>query len=235
MSICNCIIIDDDKLMRHVVANFIKKQPELNLLAEFEDASDAVNFIKENQPQIVFLDLEMPNFSGSDFLEAYHPILQNVIIITSYKDFAINAFNYNVSGYLVKPFTFNDFNKAVNKAVKSSTLNSTIVEKNTDNPVYFIKKGEAVFKVLKDSIYLIECVGDYVNLYTDTDRYTVHGTMKAFENKFKGNQYIRVHRSFIIRIDKISQFSDNSIKIGNTTVPIGKTYRQEFLQKINFL
>lgn len=228
----NCIIIDDDAMMREILKQFISNHNDLIFINDFSSAIDAFNFVKQNKVDLIFLDLEMPEMSGMEFLETYNTHLPNIIITTSHEDFAIKAFQFDVSGYLIKPITINSFNKAI---LKISSTNKQFSLSEASNSVVFVKKGSVIKKVNLKDIYLIECIGDYVNLFTDSEKFTLHSTMKQMECKFSNNDFIRVHRSFIVRIDKIHEIEDDGISIGEKVIPIGKTYKQEVLSKLNFL
>jgi DNA-binding LytR/AlgR family response regulator len=228
----NCVVIDDDEMMRMVLKQFISKHPDLKFVQEFSSALEAFNFVKQNEVDLIFLDLEMPEMSGMEFLETYNSLLPNIIITTSHEDFAIKAFQYNVSGYLIKPVTFNSFNKAI---LKVNTGPKKVINSNVDGDLVFVKKGSTIKKINTKDIFLIECIGDYVNLFTETEKFTLHMTMKQMELKFSDNQFLRVHRSYIVRIDKIEEIEDDSISFGKRIIPIGKTYKQEVISRLNFL
>lgn len=231
MLMIRCVIIDDDKMMRTILSQFISKHPGLKLIGEFEGALDAITFVQKEKPDILFLDLEMPEFSGKDFLETYGREMQNVIITTSHHQFAVKAFEFNVTGYLTKPFSIADFNKAIKKVEDNQAKQKSKSVSETDT--IFVKKASAIKKIKLSDIYLIECVGDYVTLYTDKEKFTLHATMKAMEEKFPSEQYLRIHRSFIVRIDRIDEIEDDTVSFGSKIVPIGKTYKQEVLNRIH--
>lgn len=228
----NCIIIDDDAMTREILKQFISKHTDLIFINEFSGATDAFNFVKQNKVDLIFLDLEMPEMSGMEFLETYNTHLPNVIITTSHEDFAIKAFQFDVSGYLIKPITINSFNKAI---LKLTSFNKQTSFPEVSNSVVFVKKGSVIKKVNLKDIYLIECIGDYVNLFTDSEKFTLHSTMKQMERKFSSTEFMRVHRSYIVRIDKIHEIEEDGISFGEKVIPIGKTYKQEVLSKLNFL
>jgi DNA-binding LytR/AlgR family response regulator len=220
-------------MVRLILSGLVKKHDDIELLGEFDNALDGLNFIKKNKVDLIFLDLEMPTMSGMEFLQIYHKQLPDVIITTSHVDFAIEAFQYNVSGYLVKPIDTVSFNKAILKLQENKTSLPDLNIKN-DNLI-FVKKGTTIKKVNKKDIVLIECIGDYVNLFTLTDKHTLHSTMKFMETKFTEPEYIRVHRSYIVRLDIIEEIEDDAISFGKKLIPIGKTYKQTVLSKLNML
>lgn len=194
----NCVVIDDDTMMRQILKEFISKHPDLKFVQEFSSAIEPFNFIKQNKVDLIFLDLEMPEMSGMDFLETYNTQLPEIIITTSHEDFAIKAFQFNVSGYLIKPITFNSFNKAI---LKFNTKPKQSAKSQINEELVFVKKGSTIKKINTKDIFLIECIGDYVNLFTETEKFTLHTTMKQMESKFSNDQFLRVHRSYIVRLE----------------------------------
>lgn len=226
-----CVIIDDDEMSRMILREFISKDNELNIIAEFENPLLAINFVKDNAIDLLFLDIEMPEMTGIEFIELLDKKVPRTIFTTSHTNFAIDAFNYNVSGYLVKPFEFKSFCKAVLKAKEE-----TEHKKNSEKDYFFIKDGTSIVKINVKELTLVECIGDYVTLYTANDkRHTFHSTMKALEGKFNSEEFIRVHRSYIIRIDKIQEIEDDCISFGSKQVPIGKTYKNEVYARFKTL
>lgn len=226
-----CVIIDDDPMSRMILKEFISKDNELELVQEFENPVNAINFIKNNSFDLLFLDIEMPEMTGIELIEALNKRIPQTIFTTSYTDFAISAFQYNVSGYLVKPFQFSAFCKAVLK-VKEALQNKKSLH---SSPFIFVKNASAIVKINVNDLHLIECIGDYVNLYTESNKYTIHSTMKAMENKFSDQDFIRVHRSYIIRMDKIEEIEDDCIAFNKKQIPIGKTYKSEVYSRLNII
>ena len=148
----NCIVIDDDIMMRQILKEFISKHTDLKFVQEFSSAIEAFNFVKQNKVDLIFLDLEMPEMSGMEFLETYNNHLPDVIITTSHEDFAIKAFQFNVSGYLIKPITFNAFNKAILKII-TSPKQPTRSHLNDD--LIFVKKGSTIKKLILKIFFLL--------------------------------------------------------------------------------
>ncbi len=227
-----CIIIDDEKMARDILAHFISKHAELELVKQFENPTDAISYIKVNEIDLIFLDIEMPQMTGIEFITFVAESLPKVIITTSHTDFAIEAFKYNVSGYLVKPVKFDQFSLAIKKIVSENKIQNTV---NFKDNIVFIKDGKTIVKIDGSDIKLIECIGDYVTLYSKDKKYVVHSTMKAMEKRFSNNEYIRVHRSFIIRLDAIEDIEDDTIAFGKKLIPIGKTYKKKVYKRLNIL
>lgn len=227
-----CIIIEDDKMSREILELFISKHPKLQLVGHFENPLDAITFLKSNDIDLIFLDVEMPEMTGIEFINTLNDILPKVIVTTSHSEFAVEAFKYNVSGYLLKPIHFDQFSLAVKKAEKKETNTNELEFKDS---VIFIKEAKTITKVDKSEIKLIECIGDYVNLFSKDKKFTIHSSMKAIEQRFPKEKYLRVHRSFIIRIDAIEDIEDDTITMGAKLIPIGKTYKSQIYKRLNIL
>jgi len=232
----NCIIIDDDKLSRRVIEEFINKTDELKLVGSFKNAIDAINTIsKDVNIQLIFLDIEMPEMNGIDFLNSMKVPLQ-VIIISSKEKYAIEAFDYDVTDYLLKPIAYSRFYKAVTKALKRQDQTKQDAD---DKGEIFIKKGSSLVRIKFDNILWVEALENYVILNTINDRMTIHFTMKAIEKKLPANKFTRIHRSFIVNVNKISVIQDNFVEIKSQNVtkniPIGKSFKDQLLRDINLM
>ena len=230
----NCIIIDDDLMSRKIIEEFIARTDQLNLVASYDNAMDAINsFNADSDIDMIFLDIEMPEMSGIDFLES----LQNppqIIIISSKEKYALEAFNYDVTDYLLKPIVYSRFFKAINKA--NVRFKNKIDSKEDE---IFIKKNSALVRLKYDDILWVEALENYVIFSTFNEKFTIHFTMKAIEQKLPTNKFSRVHRSFIVNISKISMIEDNVIIVkthdGNKSIPVGKSYKDKLLRDINLI
>lgn len=225
----NCIIIDDDELSRFSLEHFVKKTEQLNLLESFNNATDALNYIRNSHVDLIFLDVEMPEMTGIEFLSTFDNLPQ-VIMVTVNKEYGAAAFDYNVTDFLLKPVEYVRFLKAIDKA--KLIEDSLQIEANNLHDI-FIKKDSKLVRIPLTEIYYVEALADYVNIYTAQQRHTVLSTMKSIENKLPKKDFCRVHRSFIIRIDKIKEIEDNAISISDKTIPISRSYKEHLLSKIN--
>jgi len=230
----NCIIIDDDLMSRRVIEEFVGRTDQLNLVSSYENAVDAINAFNTGEDiDLIFLDIEMPEMSGIDFIES----LQNppqIIIISSKEKYALDAFNYDVTDYILKPVSYSRFFKAVNKA--NVRFKNKVDTK--DNEI-FIKKNSALVRLKYEEILWVEALENYVIFNTYSEKYTIHFTMKAIEQKLPSNMFTRVHRSFIVNTHSINLIEDNSIivltKEGKKTIPIGKSYKDKLMGDINLM
>lgn len=228
----NCIIIDDNDIALMATQQCVSKAEQINLLKTFNNSLQALAFITANPVDLIFLDIEMPELNGMEFIKAMkhpHPL---VILTTAHPEFALEAFENNVLDYLVKPIALPRFLNAVAKAQAISEKHNI---DRIENDIIFIKKGNLIVKVNKSDVLWIEGLGDYVTLNTEKEKFIVHSTMHAIEQKFSSNEFMRVHRSFIIRIDKINNIEDNCISYFDKFIPIGKTYRESVYKRLNML
>ncbi len=221
-------------MSRRIIEEFVTRTDQLNLLSSYENAVDAINaFSSEEDIDLIFLDIEMPEMSGIDFLETLTNPPQ-IIIISSKEKYALDAFNYDVTDYLLKPISYSRFFKAVNKA---NVRFKNKVE-NKDDEI-FIKKNSALVRLKYDDILWVEALENYVIFVTFSEKYTIHFTMKAIEQKLPSNKFTRVHRSFIVNTKGITVIEDNSIIIkthdGKKSIPIGKSYKDKLLGDINLI
>ncbi len=230
----NCIIIDDDLMSRKIVEEFIARTEQLRLIASYENAVDAINaFGGDEDIDLIFLDIEMPEMSGIDFLETLTNPPQ-IIIISSKEKYALDAFNYDVTDYLLKPIAYSRFFKAINKA--NIRFKNKVDSKENE---IFIKKNSALVRLKYEDILWVEALENYVIFNTFNEKFTIHFTMKAVENKLPSSKFTRVHRSFIVNTSRIHIIEDNAVIIktheGSKAIPIGKSYRDSLLRDINLI
>ena len=232
----NCIIIDDDKLSRRILEVFIAKTEELVLLKSFSDAIGAINYLKtEDEVHLIFLDIEMPDMTGIEFLNSIKSQPQ-IIIVSGKEKYALDAFEFDVTDYLLKPVVFTRFFKAVDKALLRFGKVETSVNGKDE---IFIKKNSALVRLKYADILWIEALENYVIFNTYKEKFTIHFTMKAIEQKLPPNKFTRVHRSFIVNTSSIDVIEDNSVLVktedGIRSIPIGKSYKEKLMKDINLI
>lgn len=232
------LIIDDEPLARNVIQEYAKKLPSLTIVGECEDAICAHQVLQNKSVDLLFLDINMPKLTGIEFLKTLkNPPL--VIFTTAYSEYALDGFELNVIDYLKKPFSFERFCKAYFRAeelllLKHSALKPEVSEKQND--FLFIKSDKKTIKVKISDLFYIEGLGDYIKLYMTDKKLVTNLSMKKIENLLPVNQFYRIHKSFIISIDKIESIEGNMVKINNTKLPVGNSFRQNFMLHIkNFL
>jgi len=232
----NCIIVDDDKLSCKLLEGYVSKYASLNLLGVFNDPISARNVIANHKDvDLILLDIKMPEMDGFDFIGSLdHP--PNIIIVSGGVEFALKAFDFNVVDFLLKPITYARFCKAIDKVVRYFAPKE--ISKSGDEEI-FIKKGSSLVKLKLRDIVFVEALENYVTLNTNSDKFTIHFTMKAIESQLPSGVFIRVHRSFIINKSMIQAIRENSldISIGNTVknIPVGKSFRDSLLNDINVM
>ncbi|MEK7723988.1 MAG: LytTR family DNA-binding domain-containing protein [Acidobacteriota bacterium] len=225
----NCIIIEDEPLALERTQDFVQKLPFLNLLATFDNAIDALVFLKEKKVDLIFLDINLGEFSGINLLET-NAISSQVIITTAYQEFALKGFDLKVTDYLLKPFTFERFVQAVDRVQSNLPKKQTVSSK----PFIFVKTENRLEKVNLRDIIFIEGMRDYRRIHTVKKRIMTLQTFTEFEKQIPPNIICRVHKSYMISIDKIDSIEKDSIKISDKTFPISETYKQKFFSLINY-
>lgn len=228
---CRCAIIEDEPLAQNVLKKYISEHPALELIDTFNDALDAQKSLPSINIQLIFLDINLPRLTGIDFLKTMsHPPL--VIITTAYPEYAVEGYELDIVDYLLKPFSFERFLKAVNRVLGRLGSQDTTQSTESSMPFIFLKSEKKVYKVDLDTILYIESIGDYAKVVTSTNQYIVNDTLKNLIEELPASQFIRVHKSFIISKNKIVFFEGNYVKVGDRDIPIGASYRDEIYAKL---
>ena len=235
----NCIIIDDEATARAIIGQLCSNVDSLSVLEEFPNAMQAIKYLNQNEIDLIFLDIHMPDFTGFDFIDTIkNP--PKIILTTSDANFAIQAFGYDcIVDYLVKPITPERFQKAIQKAEVTARATSKVrsedkVETSSGNDLY-VNIDRRLIKIDIPSIYLVEAKGDYIQVKTEDKNYTVHSTLKKIEDKLPSSLFLKVHRSFIINVDKIIDIEDNSVLIKKDVIPVSRSNRPELMKRLNLL
>jgi DNA-binding LytR/AlgR family response regulator len=229
------IIVDDEPMARSFLERYCEKSGNLLVSGAFEDAVTALDYLQKNEIDILFLDVEMPSVSGFQLLDqlSYMP---KVILTTSKTDYAFNAFEYGVADFLKKPVTFNRFQEAVTKITDSLTekiLQPVVKIPAINLEEIFIKSDGKLTRLNFQEILYIESLGDYVKYFTATKNYVTLSTLKAVEEKMSSINFMKVHRSYIVNLQKIKDIQDNSLVIEGKVIPISKSYKSEVMSRIN--
>lgn len=221
------MIVEDEPLAQNVLKQYIEQHPSLQLTAICDDAMEAQRQLNEHNIDILFLDVNLPGLSGIQLLRSLpHP--PSVIFTTAYPEFAVEGFELDAVDYLVKPFSLERFLKAVNKAI------AVPGKANTPAQGYiFVKADKKVFRVVIDDILDAEALGDYVKLRMSNTQHLINSTLRDLLEELPGNQFIRVHKSFAIALNKIEFVEGNYIRIAGKDIPIGATYREELFAMMN--
>jgi DNA-binding LytR/AlgR family response regulator len=214
--VINCIIVEDEPLALKRTREFVNQVSYLNLLSSFSNAFEAIGFLKINEVDLIFLDIEMDGFTGIEFIESLISKPQ-IIITTAYDKYALKGFELHVTDYLLKPFRFERFMLAVERVYE--ILNKEIKD------FIFVKTEYRLERIALSDICFIEGMGDYRNVQTHSKKILTLQTLSDFEKDLPSHKFCRVHKSFIVSIDKIISIERNRIKILNTLIPISDNYK----------
>jgi len=230
----NCIIVDDEPLALDVLETYIDKIPNLNLVQRCNNAIEALKVLQNESVDLIFLDIQMPQLTGIEFLKSLKNPPQ-VVFTTAFQNYALDGFELNVTDYLLKPISFDRFVTAVNKVVGQMPSESLEPEElATGKDFFFVKSDKKLVKVKYEDINYIEGLKDYVIIrMTNNTRIVTLQTMKSLEAKLPSNLFKRIHRSYIVALDKIAAVIGNMVEIDKKHIPIGKNYRDELLKIVN--
>jgi two-component system, LytTR family, response regulator len=226
-----CIIIEDEPLATEKLKDFIKMLPILELVNTFNNALNAVSYMKENQIDLIFLDIQMKGFNGIQFLESDNQ-MSSVIITSAYDQYALKCYEFKVDDYLLKPYSFERFVKAVNNV--ADIIFERLKEKNNyQKDSIFVNTEYRIERIELKSILFIEGMKDYLKIVTSEKTILTLQSFKGIQKILPSKEFVRAHKSFIVAINKIENIERNRIKIGKTLIPISDTYRAEFYTMID--
>ncbi len=233
----NCIVIDDDKVSRLLIEKYAKKTDFLEFKGAYDNAIDALNDMQtEHDIDLIFLDIEMPEMSGVEFIKTLKKLPQ-IIVISAKDKYALEAIEYDVVDYLLKPISYTRFFKAAEKA--RSRIKETDSESTAEDGIFIKSSSSSLVRLKYEDILWVEALENYVIINTFANKYTIHFTMKAIINKLPPKMFARVHRSYIVNLTKIEMIEDNAIvmKIKGETksIPIAKSYKEDLMNHINIM
>ena len=223
-----CLIVDDEQLARTLLEGFVSKIPQLELKGMCKNPLEASQVMLQEQIDILFLDIQMPELTGVEFLKTlkHRPV---TIFTTAYSEYALEGYELEVIDYLVKPFAFERFLKAANKAMDYVKLQREAAapasQKETVEDHVLLHADHKIYKVRLDEIQYIEGLKEYVSYYTPEKRIIVLQSLKSIEETLPSDKFIRIHRSYIVPIEKIKTLDGNQVQIGDKLIPIGRSYR----------
>ena len=224
-----CLLVEDEPLSQEILEDYIKDCPHLLLKGICSDAIKANAILLDEKIDLLFLDINMPKINGIEWIKSVNE-RPEVIFTTAYPEYAVEGFDLNALDYLLKPFSFNRFLKAVNKfmglqknAEKSNLALDSTITVRSNKKTYLLKSSDVNY---------IESDGDYLKLYRDEDCIVIHETLKSFQTKLPNTDFLRVHRSFIINLSKIEYLEGNQVCIGNKIIPIANSYRKEVIDLV---
>ncbi len=220
-----CIIVDDESLAQNVLETYISSVSTLHLLKKCNSALEAISYLHENKVDLIFLDINMPELSGLEMLKTLTDPPQ-VILTTAYSEYALESYDYGVADYLLKPFSLERFLKAVNRVThkfEPSDSNKKTLQKSNK---IILRQDKVIHSVSTEDIEYVKAYGNYLSVFTKAKKYIVRDTISAFEQKLSRHLFVRVHKSYVVQINKISTIDGNRLYIGDTKVPIGNYYKQ---------
>ena len=229
----SCLLVDDEPMARDVLRRYIEKIPALHVAGECSNAIDALMFLQNNKIDLIFLDIRMPELLGTEFVKS----LRNppkIIFTTAFTEYAIEGYELDVIDYLVKPVRFERFVKAVNKAfpkkeeIPQNSGNNS--DRKTGSDFIYLRVDKKLVKIILSEVLYIESARDYVKVFTKDKCFMTRQTISSIETMLSANEFVRVHRSYIVAVSKIKSLTSELIEIGETEIPIGKLYKNSFLK-----
>lgn len=235
----NCVIVEDEPLARNLMIDYVRKVPSLNLVEACSSPLVAIEVLRSNAVDLLFLDVQMPELTGISLLK----ILKKkpfVILTTAYSEYALEGYELDVTDYLLKPITFERFLKAVDKVIQRADIGvrhtpnhtSEVSNQETKNPFVFVKDGTKLVKIQLDDILYVEGLKDYVTIHTKHQKVVSLQRLKVLEELLPANQFIRIHNSFIVSLRAIEVIHKGEIQVGGALLPIGETYKKSFREFI---
>jgi DNA-binding LytR/AlgR family response regulator len=231
----NCVIVEDEPLARNLMVEYVRKVPSLNLIEACSSPVTAIEVLRKNPVELLFLDVQMPELTGISLLK----VLQKrplVILTTAYSEYALEGYELDVADYLLKPITFERFLRAIDKVTQRLEAKQTPSPDNTvadaANKFVFVKDGTKLIKVQLSDILYIEGLKDYVSIHTRQQKIVSLQRMKALEEQLPSNEFIRIHNSYIVALKAIEVVHRGEVQVGGALLPIGETFKKSFREFI---
>lgn len=227
----NCIALDDEPLALDIIEAYVKKHPELNLIARCNNAEEASKVLNSQHIDLMFLDIQMPGVTGLNFVRS----LKNkplFMFTTAYSEYAIDGFELDAIDYLLKPIAYDRFEKAIEKAKEYYTIknNSGLTESDLENDFIFVKANQQLIKLAYGEILYVEAFADYVKIFLNDRKIVTLQTMKKMGAKLPSDIFSRVHRSFIVNRKAVQSFSTSVCEVNGEKIPVGKNYKNDFIK-----
>jgi len=231
-----CIIIEDQPPAQRILQKYIQDMGRLDLKATFADALTALDFLKATPVDLIFLDIHLPKISGIDFLKILNP-KPKIILTTAFSDYALQSYDLDVTDYLLKPFSFERFVKAVTKAMEPVQDKAQpkpvlpTVATSLQDQFMFIKTGKEYQKIELSEIQFIKSNGDYTMVYMEKGKHLVSQPLKYWTDKLDEGSFCQIHKSYVININQLTKVTGNQVVIGENLLPIGRTYKEGFFRE----
>ena len=231
-----CIIVDDEPLAIKVIKNHLQSFEDIEIVAECSNVIDTDKILRDNKIDLIFLDIEMPKVSGFEFLKSLKK-QPKVIIVTAYRNYALKGYEYDIVDYLLKPVSFDRFYKAINKFYKQ--------QKDTDiqvfeeaakagKPFVYFNEDKTIHKIHLEDIKYLESFREYIKVHTSDKAVMTKLPISKIEEKLKDHEFIRIHKSFVVSVQKITSFNSRVIYIGENELPIGRTYKDAVMKVLKY-
>jgi DNA-binding LytR/AlgR family response regulator len=233
-----CLIVDDEPLACELMRGHIEKLENFEIVADCHNAMKALSVLREKHVDLIFMDIQMPQITGIEFLKTLkHP--PKVIFTTAYREYALEGFELDVVDYLLKPITFERFLKSVNKYYQMcqdqiQVVPGSATEKGQEESFIYVKENKKVIKVYLTEIRYIEGLSEYVQIYTEKRKIITKTSMALMEEKLPAGNFLRIHKSYIVPVNKIEAFTANTIEIHGKELPIGRNFKNAVLNALNF-
>lgn len=236
MRTINCLIVDDEELARNLIENYIQRLPYLKIVAKCSNPIEAMQILQYERVDLLFLDVQMPELTGIELLRSLNP-RPLVVLTTAYKEYAFEGYELDVIDYLLKPFRFERFLQAVNKASKLLKKEPLVQEKSVPTPsddkdYILVKSDFKVFRIFYADIHYIESMKEYVAYHTNNGRILSLGSLKKLETLLPASQFMRIHKSYIVAKSKVAALEGNLVHIANKKLPIGTSYREKVMKDL---
>lgn len=229
----HCLVVDDNKIASLILVQLLEQIPEMKIAGVCYNALETAVFLSHNKVDLLFLDIEMPGMSGIELLRSL-PERPLTILTSANTGYAIEAFELNVVDYIVKPVLLPRLLTGIQRAIELLEQEHVLIN-NVEQDHIFIKDGKTIRKILFNDIYFMEAKGDYVKIHFADKSYVIHATLKVLEEKLSAKKFIRVHRSYIVAIEKIDYIEDNVLFLNTIPVPLSELYKSRLLSHLNFL
>ncbi|UMQ40977.1 LytTR family DNA-binding domain-containing protein [Chryseobacterium sp. Y16C] len=227
MNKIRCIVVDDEPLAISLLESYVQKVPFLELAFSTENPIEALEFIQNNESDLVFLDIQMPELTGINFMKILGNKLK-YILTTAYSEYALEGYEHNIVDYLLKPISFERFYKSALKAQERFVINE-----NKEDAHFFVKSSGQQHRINFEDILYVESIKDYVNIRTSEQEYIVLDTLKSMELQLPENSFVRIHKSFILNLNQIKNLGSKKVTLlTEQEIPIGESYRMNLLAKI---
>lgn len=224
------LIVDDEPIARDILESYIQKLPQLQLTGTCKNALEAIPFIGRGEVDLLLLDINMPEITGIEFVKMMRQ-LPWLIFTTAYSSYAVESYELNAVDYLLKPISFDRFSIAVDKVLSLKRLTSADAARNDAH--IFVKTDGRLVKINLADLWMVEGLKDYVKLHLKTGKLVIHSTMKNIEDSLAGyDAFVRVHKSYIINMQYVSEVDGNTIYVNNQPISIGSTYKSDVLQAL---